>query len=156
MHTYEEIEHLVEKYKSAAFFTGGVCESKIKDAQQQLGVSFPEQYKWFLSKYGHGGVNGSWIEGIGKSSEYPVVEQTKSIRKYSRKNLNNQWVIIYDVDEYYYCLSCEDGKVRDWDLSGKTYYEIDSFLDFLYTIIMESVDNDGNIYRDEWKKIALK
>jgi hypothetical protein len=65
-------------------------------------------------------------------------------------NLNSKWIVIENCDEYYYCLSCEDGKVRDWDYRGETYYEIDSFLDYLYARIKDVTD-EGGIYIGKWK-----
>ena len=99
-----------------------MIDDKIKNAEEELGIKFPEQYKWFLKKYGHGGVLGIDTLGvIEKTNSFPVVRYTKQC---IGSNLKKEYIVIEDIDEYYYCLSMEDGKVRDWDFRGETYYEI--------------------------------
>ncbi|AKL97872.1 SMI1/KNR4 family protein [Endomicrobium proavitum] len=138
MYSFQKLEDLISKYSKVKSFTGGVNGKKIAYIEKELNVILPEQYKWFLAKYGYGGVLGIEILGAALNNTYPVIEYTQNCREY---NLNKQWIVIENCDEYYYCLSCEDGKVRDWDLRKKTYYEYPNFVDFLYETIMDSAEN---------------
>jgi len=148
MRTYKEIEELIKKYDEGDDFTGGVSDEIIKDVEKQLNLNLPEQYKWFLSKYGYGGVVGINIFGVGKTSDYPVVIETNRMLK--SPHFDKDWIAIESCDEYFYCLSTKDGKVRDWDFRGETYYEIDSFLDYLYTRIKDMANEDDIIYIGQW------
>ncbi|MDR1940853.1 MAG: SMI1/KNR4 family protein [Endomicrobium sp.] len=109
MHTYEEMEKLIEelmsKYDDGRAFAGGVSEENIKRMEEILDVKLPEQYKWFLRKYGHGGFMGFEIFGFISNDSMPMVEYTQSYRE--KFKLGKEYIFIVNVDEYYYCLSCK-------------------------------------------------
>ena len=53
---FEIVEKFIEKFRKDKDFTGGIDEDKIKIIEKQLNVTLPESYKWFLRKYGSGGI----------------------------------------------------------------------------------------------------
>jgi antitoxin YobK len=61
--------------------TGGVDDNRIIEVEKELNVILPESYKWFLREYGHGGVAGVTILGIGLSGVPSVVRFTQRYRK---------------------------------------------------------------------------
>ncbi len=65
--TYHEIEEFIKENAEDDDFTGGISEEKIKEIQNRLNVKLPESYKWFLNKYGSGGIYGVNILGDGDS-----------------------------------------------------------------------------------------
>lgn len=65
----EDIAKLIDQNPDF-YFTGGVDENRIKQAEKELGVTFPESYKWFLRKYG----TSASIYGIGLSETPAVVK----------------------------------------------------------------------------------
>ncbi|MED1015424.1 SMI1/KNR4 family protein [Bacillus atrophaeus] len=98
---YREIEEFIKENAEDDDFTGGISEEKIKEIQNSLNVKLPESYKWFLNKYGSGGIFGVNILGHGKVSAR-VVSVTEDYR--THYDLWDGIVVIEDVDEFSYCL----------------------------------------------------
>jgi hypothetical protein len=138
MKTYNEVEELIAQYTRATDFSGGVGEDKIREAEKQLQVKFPEQYKWFLSKYGDGGVLGMDVYGIESTNSFRVVDNTKIYRKHK---LGHEYIVIEDQDEFYYCINLSNEKVENWDFKGFIDVYADTFLDYLYTKITNMVED---------------
>ena len=139
IHTYQEVESFVKKYVEANDFTGGASSEEINQVEKQLDVKLPEQYKWFLEKYGYGGVLGILILGIGKTSNFPVVKYTNRLR--DNFNLPKEYVVIESCDEFFYCLSTINGNVVYWDRVGLGRLVAENFLDFLYEKISDASEN---------------
>ena len=82
-------------------FSGEVSENNIKEVEKILNVKFPVSYKWFLRKYGQGGIEGIDIQGIEEDKESmkdtSVVYLTQQYR--ARWKINPQWVVIEDIGE---------------------------------------------------------
>ena len=80
----------------------GATEQEIEYAEQELGISFPLQYKTFLSQCGMCNWSDVCISGIAKDSEiisYPIIELTKEIQK--QFQLSMDWIVLsYEVGEY--------------------------------------------------------
>ncbi|MFF2855475.1 SMI1/KNR4 family protein [Peribacillus sp. NPDC058002] len=97
----EVLTNFINENKESDDFTGGVDERQINVVQNELGVEFPESYKWFLTTYGSGGSFGVDILGVARSNRAPVVVNTKSYRDLG---LDKYLVVIEDAGEYVYCL----------------------------------------------------
>lgn len=82
----KEIVQLIEKIPDF-FYTGGACEEQILQAEKELGVSFPESYKWFLRKYG----TTLSIYGIGLDGITSLVKYTQNYRE---QGLPKSFVVI--------------------------------------------------------------
>lgn len=101
----------------------------------------PESYKWFLRKYGSGGIFGIDILGydlVGAS----VVETTKEYKKFY--GLSDGIVVIVDVDEFAYCLDTNKVKngecpVISWDVDSGSYdsIEANNFIEFFWEYLNE-------------------
>ncbi|KXZ17814.1 hypothetical protein AXI59_00760 [Bacillus nakamurai] len=141
---YSKIEKFFEENKEYTILTGGVTEDQISEIEENLNVSLPESYKWFLMTYGSGGAFGTMILGY-DSCGADVVEQTNDYRKFY--GLADGLVVIEYVDEFSYCLDTNkmtDGEcpVVLWDNNdgyGRTVS--DSFLEFFIEELHESKDN---------------
>ena len=74
---------IIEEYPSLAQFVGGVPFEEVWVAQQALGVTFPESYQDFLTKYGAGSFGGPDIYGLGVPDDgLPhVVWATRSLQE---------------------------------------------------------------------------
>jgi hypothetical protein len=137
----KNLERIIQENKDSGFFTGGVDEQIISDIEEELGVTLPQSYKWFLLNYGSGGVFGVNILGVGKANRPISAIATKEKRKFG---LNKELVIIEDCDEYYYCL--DTGKLIDSEcpvISWDQFEEIDSieannFYEFFYNRLIDS------------------
>lgn len=134
----KEIVQLIEKIPDF-FYTRGASEEQILQAEKELGVSFPESYKWFLRKYG----TTLSIYGIGLDGITSLVKYTQNYRE---QGLPKSFVVIKDVDEWVYCLdtgSMENGEcpVKDWDIRGESYRSFPSFYHFFKEELEDEIEN---------------
>ncbi|MBC1804920.1 SMI1/KNR4 family protein [Listeria booriae] len=107
------IHNLIEQYGEEGDFTGSVSSVAIKQAEELIDTQFSPEYRWFIEKYGSGGVLGIDIIGIGKNNSYVVSKITRRLRE--QFNLPNNLIVIEDCDAFYYCLNTDDSKVYFWD-----------------------------------------
>ncbi|MGY3838376.1 SMI1/KNR4 family protein [Bacillus atrophaeus] len=141
---YREIEEFIKENAEDDDFTGGISEEKIKEIQNSLNVKLPESYKWFLNKYGSGGIFGVNILGHGKVSAR-VVSVTEDYR--THYDLWDGIVVIEDVDEFSYCLDTnkmENGEcpVIVWaNEAGYGDTVAANFLQFFFEELEEAKDN---------------
>ena len=102
MEFYKKIEEIINQYienegeNEDDNFIGGVSDIKISNVEKYLGIKFPEDYRWFLKRYGSGGIEGVDILGIEKNQveieKNTVVFATNQFRK--EYDLNSNIVII--------------------------------------------------------------
>ncbi|UTL74485.1 SMI1/KNR4 family protein [Bacillus halotolerans] len=141
---YHEIEEFIKENAEDDDFTGGISEEKIREIQNRLNVKLPESYKWFLNKYGSGGIYGVNILGHGKVSAR-VVTVTEEYRIHY--DLSDGIVVIEYVDEFSYCLDTnkmENGEcpVIVWaNEAGHGDTVADNFLQFLMKDLEEAKEN---------------
>lgn len=65
-----EMKKIIETYEEKGDFTyTTITDDQIVEAQNILGVELPEQYLDFLRTYGHGGIGGIEVIGIGKNGK---------------------------------------------------------------------------------------
>ncbi len=130
----KDIEKFINENSDEAFFTGGIDHIKISDIEKQLCIKFQESYKWFLSKYGFGGIFGVEILGCGKAGVASVIRETE---RYRKLGLPLDYVVISNSDEWVYCLDLKDGdkydcKIISWDrIIGVRKIEAESFYEFI-------------------------
>ena len=140
----KDIESLIMSEEEEFFFTGGVSVEYIREIEKELNTRLPESYKWFLGNYGHGGINGVLIQGVGLDKSLQVVNTTLSLREYG---LPRNLVVIESMDEYVYCLDTtqmtnNDYPIVDWDQSigiGKKQY--DNLYNYLYDRFTDAIEN---------------
>ena len=73
----EKIKKIIETYEEKGDFTyTSITEDQIVEAQNALGVDLPGQYLDFLRTYGHGGIGGIEVIGIGKSGKMLFASET--------------------------------------------------------------------------------
>ena len=64
---YDKVVEVINQYEEKGDFTYAVVNDVIiADAEKVLNVNIPEQYQWFLKRYGHGGIDGIETLGVGK------------------------------------------------------------------------------------------
>ena len=80
-------------------------------AEEELGISIPSQYLWFLKTYGHGGLNGIETLGVGKNKKLIFKDETLKYRTYG---LPHNLIVIENCDEWVYCIDSLNGKVKMW------------------------------------------
>ncbi len=142
---FEIVEKFIEKYRKNKDFTGGIDEDKIKIIEEQLNVTLPESYKWFLRKYGSGGIFSIDILGYDFAGA-SVVETTNNYKKYY--GLIDGIIVIVDVDAFAYCLDTNkmsngECPVISWDVDSSSYdsEEATNFLEFFWNYLNEKKEN---------------
>lgn len=133
-----EIRNLIMEYEKEGDFTyASISNAQIDEAQGILSLTLPSQYVEFLQTYGHGGIGGIEIIGVGKDGRYLFVDETMKYREYG---LSENFVVIENCDEWVYCLDTNDGSVVSWsdNCVDPAYTDFDSYL---LDRFMDAVEN---------------
>ena len=133
------ILNTIKKYKVKGDFNyASVTDDMISDAEEILGVKLPNQYVDYIKMFGHGGIAGVEILGVGLTGKMIFVESTL---EYRADDLPGNLVVIENVDEWLMCLDCDTGKVVSWDFTGYMKEEYDSFDDYLMDQMNNAIEN---------------
>ncbi|MED1808164.1 SMI1/KNR4 family protein [Bacillus subtilis] len=141
---YSRVKKFFDENKEYSNLTGGVTDKQIKEIKEDLRVTLPDSYKWFLTEYGSGGAFGTMILGY-DSHGAEVEEQTKGYRTFY--NLIPGLVVIEYIDEFSYCLDTNkmvDGEcpVILWDNhEGYGYTGASNFLEFFLQLLEKGKEN---------------
>lgn len=130
----------LEKYESVGDFTHtDVNDQMLREAERRLGIKIPEEYECFLKKFGHGGIGGVEILGVGKNGSLIFEHETLKYRTYG---LPNEMIVIENCDEWIYCVNSNNGKVVMWSKGNTGYSEVfNSFETYLYDRINDVLEN---------------
>ncbi len=133
------ILNTIKKYEVKGDFNyASVTDDMISDAEEILGVKLPNQYVDYIKMFGHGGIAGVEILGVGLTGKMIFVESTL---EYRADDLPGNLVVIENVDEWLMCLDCDTGKVVSWDFTGYMKEEYDSFDDYLMDQMNNAIEN---------------
>ena len=133
------ILNTIKKYEVKGDFNyASVTDDMISDAEEILGVKLPNQYVDYIKMFGHGGIAGVEILGVGLTGKMIFVESTL---EYRADELPGNLVVIENVDEWLMCLDCDTGKVVSWDFTGYMKEEYDSFDDYLMDQMNNAIEN---------------
>lgn len=133
------ILNTIKKYEVKGDFNYAlVTDDMISDAEEILGVKLPNQYVDYIKMFGHGGIAGVEILGVGLTGKMIFVESTL---EYRADELPGNLVVIENVDEWLMCLDCDTGKVVSWDFTGYIKEEYDSFDDYLMDQMNNAIEN---------------
>ena len=133
------ILNTIKKYEVKGDFNyASVTDDMISDAEEILGVKLPNQYVDYIKMFGHGGIAGVEILGVGLTGKKIFVESTL---EYRADDLPGNLVVIENVDEWLMCLDCDTGKVVSWDFTGYMKEEYDSFDDYLMDQMNNAIEN---------------
>lgn len=135
-----ELYALVKKHESPGDFThADVTDEMLNEAEQRMCIEIPEEYKYFLKEFGHGGIGGIEILGIGKNGSLVFEKETLKYRVYG---LPNELIIIENCDEWLYCINSNSGKVVMWSRGNTGYSEVfDSFKTYFYDRVNNVLEN---------------
>ncbi|MGN0012812.1 MAG: SMI1/KNR4 family protein [Candidatus Bruticola sp.] len=134
----DQLVGLIKKYESKGDFTHAlVSEWQLEEAEQKLGVKLPAQYVDFLKQYGHGGIAGIEVMGVGINGNLLFVNETL---KYRKDGLAANLVVIENCDEWLYCIDCNTGNVISWS-DGDCEYSYSCFDDFILDRFADAIEN---------------
>ncbi|AWK46373.1 SMI1/KNR4 family protein [Bacillus velezensis] len=141
---YSKVENFINENKQNAIFTEGASHENITRIEEILQCELPISYKWFLEKYGAGGLFGVLV--LGHNFDHAsVADKTKEYKQHY--GLADGLVVIEDVDFFAYCLDTnkmKDGEcpVVEWDrIIGYQDIAAESFIEFFYNKIQEAKDD---------------
>ena len=90
------ILNTIKKYEVKGDFNyASVTDDMISDAEEILGVKLPNQYVDYIKMFGHGGIAGVEILGVGLTGKMIFVESTL---EYRADELPGNLVVIENVD----------------------------------------------------------
>ena len=137
---YSDIVETIKEYECKGYFTYSDVEENIFSlAEEELGISIPSQYLWFLKEYGHGGLNGIEILGVGKNRKMIFKDVTLKYRTYG---LPHNLIVIENCDEWVYCIDSLSGKVKMWSQGkNKADEAYETFIDYLNDRIEDAIEN---------------
>lgn len=135
-----ELYALVKKHESPGDFThADVTDEMLDRTEQRMGIKIPEEYRYFLKEFGHGGIEGIEILGIGKNGSLIFEKETL---KYRTRGLPNELINIENCDEWLYCINSNSGKVVMWSRGNTEYSEVfDSFKAFYNDRVNDVLEN---------------
>lgn len=152
MTSFDEVVKIVDRYPKGPSFLGNVHPSKVREAEEKLGVRFPRSYRQFLERYGCGNF-GREIYGVTPSNTGVPSAVWFTLSEREDGFIPDWMVIICVEDEYIFCLDTstldENGecKVVSW-IPGLLPFDkqpceliFDSFADFLYECVREAIEN---------------
>ena len=128
-----------ENEKKGNFTYAEFTEEMCKIAEQKLGEAIPEEYKWFLKEFGHGGIGGVEVIGITRDNKILFVEETIKFRTYG---LPSKYIVIENCDEWVYCINTKNSEVVMWTKGDKeipTAYK--GFIDYLADRTNDMLEN---------------
>ena len=135
----DSILKTIKKYEVKGDFNyASVTDDMISEAEDKLGVKLPGQYVDYIKMFGHGGIAGLEILGVGLTGRMIFVDSTL---EYRADELPENLVVIENVDEWLMCLDCNTEKVVSWDFTGYIKEEYDSFDDYLIDQMNNAIEN---------------
>lgn len=133
------VKTLIAQYEEDGDFTHAPLTSDmLKSAQEQLGVTIPEQFIDYLNAYSHGGIGGVEILGVGLTGTMIFLETTL---RYRECGLPQNLLVVENCDEWLYCLDCDTGQVVSWSKLDGIRSEYPSFDDFLIRDLKDAIEN---------------
>ena len=136
----KDVYSLIQKYETAGDFTHAVVtDEMLKQSETVLGVLIPEEYKYFLKEYGHGGIEGLEVLGIGKTGTKIFERETLKFRTYG---MPDNLIIVENCDEWVYCIDTKNEKIVKWMMGMANYVEVFACFDeFLSSRINDMIEN---------------
>ncbi len=133
------IESIIDHYQSKGdFLYSSPKDEEIIAVEKRLCINLPGDFKWFLKKYGYGGIDGIEILGFGLNNVFAFENATLRFRKYG---LNDQYVVVENCDEWVYCIDTNTEKVVMWFTANESEEVFKGFLDFFLDRMNDVIEN---------------
>lgn len=135
----QQIVKMIEEHNDCSLFSMAVVTDEIiEKAESFLEIRLPHSYVEYIKKYGHGGIGGFEILGVGKNGAMVFVETTL---EYRNQGLPHELVVIENCDEWLECIDCNTGKIISWDLSNYSKVDFECFDDYLISRLNDVIEN---------------
>lgn len=135
-----KLKNLIETYERNGDFTYSKATNKLlTEAERSLGCHLPDEYKHFLKTFGHGGIGGIEVLGIGRNGAPVFVSETLKYRSYG---MPDTLILIENCDEWLYCLDSSNGKIVMWSTrETKPMAAFEDFEAYLLDRIKDVIEN---------------
>lgn len=134
-----QILEITNQYEMPGDFThAAVTDEMITGAEKMLNLKLPKQYIEFLKEYGHGGIGGLEVLGVGLTGRMIFADETMDCRK---EGLPKNLVVIENVDEWLTCIDCDTERIVSWDYSGYIKNDYECFDDYLLDQLNSVIEN---------------
>lgn len=136
----KKVYELIRQYECKGDFTHAIVTDEMLDeVERRLKLKIPKEYRFFLREFGHGGIGGIEVIGVGKNNALVFEKETLKYRTYG---LPNELIIIENCDEWVYCINSIDGKIVMWSKGDIEYAEaFDNFEVYLYERVHDILEN---------------
>ena len=136
----KELYELIHQYESNGDFTyADVTSEMLDEAECRLGVTLPEEYRYFLMNYGHGGIGGIEVLGVGKNGKLFFENYTLEYRSFG---MPEELVIVENCDEWLYCINTRNNRIVEWSLGDAEYCDAyGSFEEYLQDQVNNVLEN---------------
>lgn len=136
---FEKLDKFIEENSGEIFIAGGWGDDKISELEEELNISFRDELKAFIRKYGLLMGYGVEIAVCGKNGGSRMVEVTQNFRKVG---LDSKFIVIEGDGELSHCLDNETGKIVNWGLDNMEIYPAaDSMENFILEELEEGKEN---------------
>lgn len=137
----ENLFEVIKNNEVKGDFTYAPVPNKmLEEAEKELNLRIPTMYREFLQKFGHGGIGGLEVLGVGKKNRMIFVETTILFRTH---NLPSDLIVIENCDEWLYCIDVNNGKVVMWSNDSKdvdiAYNDFDEYLEDRIQDVLENI-----------------
>lgn len=133
------LSELIAQYEQDGDFTYvAPTPEMLESAQELLGITIPQQFVDYLIAYGHGGIGGVEILGIGLTGNMLFLETTLRYRKYG---LPENLLVVENADEWLYCIDCDTGAVVSWSRADGIRPEFPDFDEFVIREFNDAIEN---------------
>ena len=131
---------LIKKYESIGDFTHCVVSDKmLQGVEARLQIKIPLEYREFLKEFGHGGIGGIEIIGVGKNGIMLFEHKTL---QYCTYGLLKELIVVENCDEWIYCINSRNGKVVMWDRNVMGYFDVyENFYSYLNDRVNDVLEN---------------
>jgi hypothetical protein len=149
MEEMKQIFRIFEKYKEKTDFVGPVSDSAIEQAENRLGVKFPQDYRFFLKKCGAGSFGGCEIYGIVPDDTIASVPNGIWATEYLRaQSMVPDHCVVFAFDGFdgYYCMDTTENAGKEecpvlLVRPGQTEQAEEGFAKFLLKQLKQEIDD---------------
>ena len=136
---FEQLDRFIKENSEEILITGGWDDNKISELEKELNISYREEIKEFIKKYGVLIGYGVEIAVCGKNGGSYTVDATLRFRKLG---LDDKYLVIEGDGELAYCFDNETGGIVNWGLDNlEIYPEADDLESFILGQLEEGKEN---------------
>lgn len=112
------------------YYTGGINEKNIFDAEKELSLNFAKDYIFYLTEFGQIEANGIELTGLSQKVTTSVINTTKTLRGISSVPLYMYVIEDLGIDDIYY-LQDKDGIIYQFRVGGKPIFYAQSLFEYI-------------------------